>query len=127
MLPGDMGLAAGGAFPCRPQSPKGLARGNAWGPEQRDKCGLGGAQSHMIYPLTHMPARGTVPQAEGPSILQMVWRRAFGARTGVCEVGHQAGFAWGVGSCVPEGLGTLFPASPAPETVKLIKAVEPQD
>lgn len=44
---------------------------------------------------------------------------------------------WGLGRCVteevvhegyvPMGLGTLLPASSAPETVKLIKAVEPQD
>ena len=56
----------------------------------------------------------------------MVWKGASGAGAGVTEeVGRQAGLAWGPVS--PQVWETLLPASPAPETVKLIKAVEPQD
>lgn len=58
--------------------------------------------------------------------LHTVWKGAPGTGAGVTgEVEHQAGFTWGAVS--PQAWGALFPASSAPETVKLIKAVEPQD
>lgn len=55
----------------------------------------------------------------------MFFRRCGTGPLGLGQVGHQAEFAWGAVS--PQAWGTLFPASSAPETVKLIKAVEPQD
>lgn len=80
----------------------------------------------MTYLLTQVPAFGTVPQEKGPSVFQVVWERGLWG-LGRCvseEVVHRQGLHEG---CVPMGLRTLLPASSAPETVKLIKAVEPQD
>ena len=98
MLPSGMGPTVGGAFPCRPQDPKGLARGSIQSREHRDKCEGGGgvSESHMTCLLTHVPTLGTISQKEGPSVFQTMWQAASGAGTEVTgEVGHQAGLAWG--------------------------------
>lgn len=83
---------------------------------------MGESLFHKTYLLTQVPALGTVPQEERPSVLQMVWKGASGAGAGAGvtgEVGHQA--------VSPQVWEPLLPASPAPETVKLMKAMEPQD
>lgn len=93
---------------------------------QRKRSWVGQPQSHMIYLLTQVPTLGTVPRKEGPSVFQTMWNRASGTGAGGTGAGGAPSrFAWGAVS--PQAWGTLFPASSAPETVKLIKAVEPQD
>lgn len=63
---------------------------------------------------------GTVSQEEGPRVFQTMWQEQVWL-----ELGHQTGLAWALRPS--KHGGTPVPASSAPETVKLIKAVEPQD
>lgn len=80
----------------------------------------------MTYLLTQVPTLGTVPLEERPSVFLTVWNRTLWD-WGRCDWGGEAPSRVRMGGCVPQAWGTLFPASSAPETVKLIKAVEPQD
>lgn len=113
MLPSAMELTVGGFFPWRLQGPKGLARGSTHG--------LGDAS--VPHDLPSDPGANPGDSSPGgrtrcfsDSVEQSLWD------WGRCD---KAGFAWGAVS--PQAWETLFPASSAPETVKLIKAVEPQD
>lgn len=81
--------------------------------------------SHMTYLLTQMPTLGTVPLEEGPGVFLTVEQDLWD--WGRCDWKVGAPSRVRMGGCVPQACGTLFPASSAPETVKLIKAVEPQD
>lgn len=72
--------------------------------------------------MTQVPALGTVPWEEEICCFSddVGWGR--------CDlVGRATGRAGMEGLVSPRVWGTLCLASPAPETVKLIKAVEPQD
>lgn len=68
---------------------------------------------------------GLFPKRKDPVFLRGCGKGPWAGAGVTGEVGPQAGFTWG--AVAPQAWGTLFPASSAPETVKLIKAVEPQD